>query len=232
MTPTLSRSDPGWPNGGHFSPKIAYICPKLQNYAIWPFGEADQNHTPDEYASYVTNLFQIRLKMAEWWPFQFPEFDKLGPKVKKICQIRPKMAEWWPFQFPEFDKFGPKVKKKLPGMPLLGHSQPGTRHRPFGAILLIGIWLGGRNLKGSLSHFPSITNYFDSFIQHDVLSVSDLVWLKNSNIFCVCRNYKKSFTKFYNLLIITAMTIACRCDVTRWKRRRDKLAPKRHLGGA
>ncbi len=69
--------------------------------------------------------------MAEWWPFQFPEFDKLGRKVKKLCQIRPEMAEWWPFQFPEFDKFRPKVKKTMP----LGHSQPGTRHRPFGAIL-------------------------------------------------------------------------------------------------
>ncbi len=71
--------------------------------------------------------------MAEWWPFQFPEFDKLGPKVKKLCQIRPEMAEWWAFRFPEFDKFGPKVKKTMP----LGHSQPGTRHRPFGAIFII-----------------------------------------------------------------------------------------------
>ncbi len=43
------------------------------------------------------------------------------------------MAEWLPFRFPEFDKFGPKVKKTMP----LGHSQPGTRHRPFGAIFRV-----------------------------------------------------------------------------------------------
>ncbi len=111
----------------------AILVPKLHKFVrsskTVPSGHLVK-HTLDEYASYVTNLFQIRPKMAEWWPFRFPEFDKLGPKVKKLCQIRPNMAEWWPFRFPEFDKFGPKVKKTVP----LGRSQPGTRHRPFGAI--------------------------------------------------------------------------------------------------
>ncbi len=74
--------------------------------------------------------------MAEWWPFQFPDFDKLGPTVKKTMPDPTRDGRMVAISVPKIRKIGPEVKKTMP----LGHSQPGTRHCPFGAIFIIIIF--------------------------------------------------------------------------------------------
>ncbi len=68
MTLTFSTSDPRWSNGSHFSSQNCMNWPNLKDYAVWLFGQADQNYTLDEYTSYDIHLFQIRTTVAEWRP--------------------------------------------------------------------------------------------------------------------------------------------------------------------